>query len=196
MTRLRVLAKRGLDALSVALVSPAAALCALEARTGGEATFGFWAQCFALVPGLPGVFVRRAFYRLTLDSCGDSFFIGFGALLSHRCASIQDGVYVGPYAVIGSCDLAEGCLIGTRCSIMSGAGLHSLDAQRGWRPTDSSKLQRIRIGDHAWIGEGALVLADVGRAAMVAAGAVVSAAVPAGTVVAGNPARFVRRLSA
>lgn len=196
MKRFRLFAKRGLDGVSLAVVSPAAALCALEARTGGEATFAFWAQFFALVPGLPGVFLRRAFYRQTLDSCGHTFFIGFGALLSHRCASIENDVYVGPYAVIGSCDLAEGCLIGTRCSIVSGGGLHSLDAQQRWLPADLSRLKRIRIGDHAWIGEGALVLADVGRAAMVAAGAVVSAAVPAGTVVAGNPARFVRRLSA
>jgi virginiamycin A acetyltransferase len=189
--------KRACDGTSVALVSPAAALCAIEARvTGAESTFAFWAQAFALVPGLPGVFLRRAFYRLTLESCGRSFFIGFGAIVSHRAARIEDEVYVGPYAVIGSCRLGHRALIGTRCSIVSGAGLHTLDAQQHWTPSDLSKLRRIDVGADAWIGEGALILADVGRSTMVAAGAVVSTAVPAGTVVAGNPARFVRRLTA
>jgi acetyltransferase-like isoleucine patch superfamily enzyme len=196
MDAIRLLVKRTVDAISMALVSPAAAMCGLEARTDGETVFSFWAQLFALVPGLPGVFLRRAFYRLTLESCGRTFFIGFGALFSHRLAHIEDDVYVGPYAVIGSCHLGKGCLIGTRCSIVSGGGLHTLDAQLRWMPTDLSRLTRVHVGAHAWIGESALVLADIGSSAMVAAGAVVSTAVPAGTVVAGNPARFVRRLSA
>ncbi len=194
---LRPLLKHAIDAASLVFVAPAAAMCELEARTtSAESTFAFWAQAFAIVPGLPGVFLRRAFYRLTLESCGHSFFIGFGALVSHRAACIEDDVYVGPYAVIGSCRLQQGCLIGTRCSIVSGAGLHTLNALLHWTPCDLSQLRRIDIGAYAWIGEGALVLADIGSSTMVAAGAVVSAAVPAGTMVAGNPARFVRRLSA
>jgi acetyltransferase-like isoleucine patch superfamily enzyme len=43
-----------------------------------------------------------------------------------------------------------------------------------------------------WIGEAAVVMADIGRSSTVAAGAVVSSCVPPGIVVAGNPARFVR----
>ena len=50
------------------------------------------------------------------------------------------------------------------------------------------------IGPHTWIGEGAIVMADTGEGCMVAAGAVVSAEVPPHTMVAGNPARFVRRV--
>jgi acetyltransferase-like isoleucine patch superfamily enzyme len=37
-------------------------------------------------------------------------------------------------------------------------------------------------------------MADVGTATLIAAGAVVANAVPDGVVMAGNPARFVRRL--
>ena len=57
-----------------------------------------------------------------------------------------------------------------------------------------SRETRIRIGEGAWLGEGVIVMADIGPGAMVAAGAVVSAAVKGHIVVAGNPARFVRRL--
>ena len=197
MSSIRRALKRGLDMGCLALVCPCAALCALEARLSdrAEAMFTFWAQTFALVPGLPGVFFRRAFYRLTLDRCARSFFIGFGALFSHRHASVEEDVYVGPYAIIGSSWLHHGCLIGTRTSIVSGGELHTLDSNLRWTPADLGRLRRIDIGEYAWIGEGSLIVADIGAFAMVAAGSVVSSAVPAGIVVAGNPARFVRRLT-
>ena len=194
---LRSSVKRAIDWCCTIAVSPAGLTCAIERRSSkGEAVFTFWAQTFALVPGLPGVFLRRAFYRSALDGCGRSFFIGFGALISHRHARIDDDVYIGPYAVVGSCHLERGCLIGTRCSIISGGELHTLDENLRWTASDLSRLKRIRVGEYAWLGEGTLVMADIGRAAMIAAGAVVASAVPPETVVAGNPARFVRRLSA
>jgi virginiamycin A acetyltransferase len=193
---IRGLVKRAIDVCSVVAVAPLWALCALESKFGGRvAAFTFSSQLCALVPGLPGVFLRRAFYRLTLESCGRSFFVGFGAVFSHRAARVADDVYVGPYAVLGACDLGRGCLIGTRCSIISGGGLHSLDASGRWMPTDMSRLQTIHVGEYAWLGEASVILADIGRSAMVVAGAVVSAPVPASVVVAGNPARFVRHLA-
>jgi hypothetical protein len=172
-------------------------MCLIEARRsdGMDATFSFWAQAFALVPGVPGVFVRRAFYRLTLEGCARTFFIGFGAIFSHRTVTIEEDVYVGPYAIVGASTLRRGCLIGSRCSILSGGGLHVLDANLHWTPSDPSRLRRIEIGEYAWLGEATVVLADVGRSAMVAAGSVVSSAVPPETMVGGNPARFVRRLT-
>jgi virginiamycin A acetyltransferase len=192
----RRLVKRAIDGCCLAMVSPLAGLCALESRYGGgDACFTFSAQLCALLPGLPGVFLRRAFYRLTLESCGRSFFIGFGAMFSHRTARVADDVYVGPWAMIGACDLGQGCLIGTRCSIISGGALHSLDAQGRWMATDPSRMQVVHVGEYAWLGEASVVLADIGRSAMVVAGAVVSASVPPSVVVAGNPARFVRQLS-
>jgi virginiamycin A acetyltransferase len=192
----RRLVKRGVDAACLALIAPLAVLCALESKYGsGDSIFTLSAQLCALVPGLPGVFVRRAFYRLTLEACGESFFVGFGAIFAHRAARIDEDVYVGPYAVLGCCHLGRGSLIGTRCSIMSGGSLHSLDRNGRWMATDARRFQTIHIGEYAWLGEASVVLADVGRSAMVVAGAVVSAAVPPSVVVAGNPARFVRCLT-
>jgi virginiamycin A acetyltransferase len=171
-------------------------MCAAEAKLAprAETVFSAWAQTFALVPGLAGVFLRRAFYRLTLDACESSFWIGFGAMFSHRAARIEQDVYVGPYAILGSCRLGRGCLIGSRSSILSGGSLHALDASGRWAAADLNRLHRVEIGPYAWIGEASVIIADVGASAMVAAGSVVSSAVPAHTMVGGNPARFVRRL--
>jgi acetyltransferase-like isoleucine patch superfamily enzyme len=192
LSRARQLVKRVIDAICLVVVAPCAWTCARDRRL---AMFTWWSQLFAMVPGPPGVFVRRAFYRLTLEHCSGSFFIGFGAMFSHRQATIEDGVYVGPFAMVGASRLRRGCLIGTRASIISGSALHAVDASGRRAPTDLSKLRQVEVGEDAWIGEGALVMANVGRGATVAAGAVVSSDVIAGVVVAGNPARFIRHVA-
>ena len=69
---------------------------------------------FSFFPGLPGVFLRRAYYRLTLDHCASNFYIGFGALFTHRRALVEKDAYIGAYALVGCAHLGEGCLIGSR----------------------------------------------------------------------------------
>ncbi len=52
----------------------------------------------------------------------------------------------------------------------------------------------VKIGNHVWIGSGAMILPGVciGDYSIIAAGAVVTAHVPEGAVVAGVPARIMR----
>src|SRR5215213_2517195 len=89
--------KRAIDLFCLAVVAPCAWTCTLEAKLGSaESVFGFWAQLLAMVPGIPGVFLRRAFYRSTLDACARNFFVGFGALFSHRCSVVGENAYIGP----------------------------------------------------------------------------------------------------
>jgi acetyltransferase-like isoleucine patch superfamily enzyme len=182
--------------LAMLVVWPAGVMCWLEKRLFSEAegVFGFWTHVFAQLPGHPGLYLRRAFYCLTLEQCALKSYIGFGTLFSHRWARVEEDVYIGPYAVIGSVLLRRGCLIGTRASLLSGAGQHEQSADGRWTPSEVTRFKEIEIGEHAWIGEAATIMADVGAGSVVAAGAVVSAAVPASVVVAGNPARFVRQV--
>lgn len=193
---MRRIAKALLGVVSLVLVSPAGALCALERRMShdSEAMFSFWAQAFALIPGVPGVMLRRAFYRMTLDHAARSFYVGFGAWFTHRHVIVEQDVYIGPYALVAHSRLRRGCMVGSRASLMSGNTLHELDSNGRWGPSNLRLARQIEIGEHALIGEGAIVMADIGPSAMVAAGAVVSAPVRALTVVAGNPARFAGHL--
>jgi len=194
--QLRRSLERVANAVCLASAAPWAALCWVEARVTlcGEAVFGCCAQAFALVPGLPGVYLRRAFYRLTLDACAADCYIGFGTVFSHRQARVESSAYIGSYTLIGSAWLHERCLVGSRVSLLSGGALHQLGPDRRWTSTDVRRMRQIHVHEDAWIGEAALVLADVGPGAMVTAGAVVSTPVRGGIVVAGNPARFVREL--
>jgi virginiamycin A acetyltransferase len=185
------------NAAALVAAAPFAALSGLEHRLlrGHEGLFRFCSQVLAIVPGPPGNYVRRGFYRLVLDRCHADWYIGFGAMFTHREAIVERGVYVGLWALVGSAHLREGTSIGSRASLLSGTDLHEYRHGR-WTPADRTRLRQIVLGPHAFVGEGAVVMADIGAGSMAAAGAVVSAPVPEGVVVAGNPARFVRRLDA
>jgi len=189
--------KAGLHLLCQVLVAPLGLLCWLEKQVQGpdsEVVFAFCAQIVALLPGLPGAFLRRAFYTQTLDFCAAHCHIGFGTLFSHRSARVHEHAYIGSYALIGTAEIGAHALIGSRVSILSGAGLHERDDDGGWTPYAPERRQTVHVGANAWIGEAAVIVADIGSGSMVGAGAVVTAAVRDGVVVTGNPARFVRRL--
>jgi len=188
--------KRVLNLLCLVLAALPAFTCWVgQAVADSEAVFGFWTHVMAGLPGLPGQFLRRAFYRWTLTSCAEDVTIDFGGIITRRAAKLDRGVHVGAYALIGWAWVQEHSMIGSRASLLSGARQHTWTPDGRWTPTDRETLVRVTVGRHTWVGEGAIVMADVGSGCMVAAGAVVSAAVPDGIMVAGNPARFVRRVA-
>jgi len=153
--------------------------------------FLFWAHVFSVLPGKTGMFLRRAYYRLTLDRCASNFYVGFGALFTHRRVIVEKNAYIGAYALVGSAHLGEGCLIGSRASLLSGTQQHVLDEQVTGGPCDKVRLRMIKIGNYAWIGEGANIMANIGEGTMVAGGAVVDQDARGGILLAGNPSRFV-----
>lgn len=160
-----------------------------------ETVFGFCSQFVALLPGAPGMFLRRAFYSLTLDECSDHCYIGFGTIFSHRQVVVKDHAYIGKYALIGSAYIGENSLIGSRTSIVSGSGLHSLDEDGTWSSYSHEQLEMINIARNVWVGEGAIIIANVAEGCMISAGAVVTNKTKEKVLMAGNPARFVKKLA-
>lgn len=186
-----------LNRLSQILALPLVILCKLEElifSKDAELIFHTCVHFLAILPGLPGAFLRRGFYSLTLDECSLHCHIGFGTIFSHRATRIEQHVYIGNYALIGSSHLGEYCLIGSRASILSGKALHVLGDDGLWTPYSAERLEPVSLARNVWVGEGAIISADVGEGSMVGSGAVVTTNVKPHIIVTGNPARFVSKL--
>ena len=170
--------------MSLALLFP----CALASGFGRQpGIFSFFAHLCALAPGLPGNYMRLAYYRMTLRSCARDCRIDFGSFFAHPEVTVGHWAGIGAYCVIGYAVIGEGTLLGAHVQIISGGQQHKRDAQ-GRLTDEGRKFVEIAIGEHCFIGAGAVVMADVGDRSTVAAGAVVLTPVAPGIVVGGNPA--------
>jgi acetyltransferase-like isoleucine patch superfamily enzyme len=154
-----------------------------------EGVFGTFGQLLALVPGPIGVYLRAAYCWGTLDACSPEVHIGFGSVFTHRGARLARNVSTGFYCVIGHATIGEGARLASRVSVPSGKRQHLDDTGA---MSDDNRFERVAIGSGCWVGEGAIVLADVGERCIVSAGAVVLKPVPPGCIVGGNPARVLK----
>jgi acetyltransferase-like isoleucine patch superfamily enzyme len=149
-------------------------------------------QALALVPGLVGDYVRRAFLAWTIAHCDRSATIQFGTIFSQAGARIDANVYVGPRCHLGLVHLERDVLLAAGVHVPSGAATHgTTDLDRPIREQPGARTL-VRIGEGTWIGSAAVVLADVGRHSVVGAGAVVTTPLPDYVMAAGVPARIIR----
>jgi acetyltransferase-like isoleucine patch superfamily enzyme len=108
-------------------------------------------------------------------------------------AKVGNRVYIGRYCSIGFADIADDVMLADGVQILSGGHEHSTESAEGKTMRQQTQTyQRLSIGPGAWIGAGAVIMADVGEDSIVGAGAVVNRSIPAHCVAAGVPARVVK----
>ncbi len=184
--------KKLIHTLALAAVSPGwlfYRLMILLVPGRKQAWFQFYSQAYSLLPGMPGVALRRAHYQLVLPRCPRTVTIGFGTILALPEAEIGDGVYIGAYCTLGKVTLGDDVLLGSNVDIMSGTHQHYIDRLDVPIRKQGGSFDRVRIGRDVWIGNSAVVAADVNDQAVIAAAAVVVKPVAARAIVGGNPAR-------
>jgi acetyltransferase-like isoleucine patch superfamily enzyme len=103
---------------------------------------------------------------------------------------IGEGTWIGAFTVV---DGSGGLTIGRGCDISTGAQIYTHSSVRrcvSGRAFPTVERAPVRIGDHVFVGAGAIVNMGVtiGDHSVVAAGAVVTRDVPSYTVVSGVPA--------
>jgi virginiamycin A acetyltransferase len=176
-------------ALISILLSPLLLACWLERRLSpSDRWLMASSELLSLVPGAVGNLARKALYRATIQSCAKRAYISFGTLIVNRHAAVGDRAFIGPYCVLGAVHVGAEARLASRVSVMSGRHHHG-SAQAGVTRGGASKREIVTIGEGAWVGEGAIVMANVGHDCIVGAGSVVTRDVPDGTTVVGNPAK-------
>ncbi len=179
------------------LVLPLTIPCKLEVWCSSGKSESFFSLCthlVAMLPGMPGAFLRKGFYTHTLDYCSTDCHIGFGSLFSHRHVVVEKHVYIGMYTIIGSAHIGEYTLVGSRVSILSRNSLHTMGSNGRWTPYSHNDVAKTQIGKNVWIGEGCTIAANIGDGSQVGSGSVVTTDIKAGILVSGNPPRFIRKI--
>lgn len=139
--------------------------------------------------GYLGMLSRRQVLQTILGEAFGSHVTVYSTLFSKRDVSVGSDTYIGFDCSIGRVAIGKGVLVSDSVIVMSGRHQHT--TRRGGRPglAEAVEFSPIVIGDGAWIGAGAIVMANIGARAVVAAGAVVTRSVPEEGTVAGVPAR-------
>ena len=181
-------------ALSWVLVAPGAfcvrLLAPLDRR---HSLFQFGSHCISLLPGLPGAYLRKAYYAIVLGCPCRGLSIGFGTVLAQRGITFGSNVYIGSFCNVGLCAIEDDVLIGSGVHIISGRHVHSFDRTDVPIRLQGGSLKQIRIGEGSWLGNGAIVMEDVGAQCIIGAGAVVPAPCEPFGIYVGNPAKLVRQ---
>lgn len=185
--------KTAAHAAATLLVLPSIVSWRLRSRVlGRDRALEGSTQAWALVPGLVGQYLRRAFLAHALASCARTATIEFGTIFSSASATIGDRAYIGPRCHLGWALIENDVLLAAGVHVPSGSRSHGIaDPTTPIRDQPALKAP-VRIGAGSWIGSAAVVMADVGRDAVVGAGAVVVKPIPERTIAGGVPAKVLR----
>lgn len=179
--------------LALLCVSPVLAWYGMNALcVGRNRALESASQLLSLLPGITGQYLRRAFLQRVLARCHPSALVEFGTLFSQCGAILDANVYVGPRCILGLVHLERDVLLAGGVQVPSGGKTHYFDDPDKPIREQGGERTMVTIGEGAWIGCGAIVLADVGKGTVVAAGAVVTKPLPGNVIAGGVPARVIR----
>jgi len=192
--------RRGLKGIAHAicwvLVTPSVWSWLVRSRIlGADRAIEASTQAWALLPGLSGQYLRRAFLSRTLPRCARTATIEFGTIFSSASATIAEHAYIGPRCHLGFVHIGRDALLAAGVHVPSGAHTHGIDDLSTPIREQPGTKTAVRIGQGAWIGSAAIVLADVGHDTIVGAGAVVTRPLPGLVVSGGVPARIISHRS-
>lgn len=189
---MKSLVKQIAQGLSLLLILPMwIAYRILSLGMGSTVFYGF-SQLMGLLPGFTGNYLRYAFYRLTLARLGKDTCICFMATLSHPDTEIGAGAYIGPFVNLGLCSIGEDTLIGTGVHIMSGFTQHHHASLTIPIRHQGGTLTKVVIGQDCWIGNRAIIGADIGSKSIIGAGSLITKAIPEFSIAHGSPAKVIR----
>jgi virginiamycin A acetyltransferase len=152
--------KAAAHALAWIAVTPSVLSWTVRSRiVGGDRALEGSTQAWAIVPGLTGQYLRRAFLRRVLAFCASDATIEFGTLFSSASASIGRRAYIGPRCHLGWAVIEDEVLVAAGVHIPSGARTHGIDDVATAIRDQPTVKTPVRVGRGSWIGSAAIVMA-------------------------------------
>jgi virginiamycin A acetyltransferase len=186
---MKTVVKSCVQAVSLLMVLPVAAVAGFGRFAGA---FRFGAQLWSLAPGVPGDYLRIAFYKLTLQKCSLSSRISFGSFFAHPQAMLGERVYIGAFCILGRCSIGDRTQIASHVQILSGKRQHERLPSGQISGSDESMFETIGVGSDCWLGASSIIMASVGSQTTIGGGAVVVRPIGDRVVAVGNPAQVIK----
>lgn len=184
--------KSSIHSIACLLVLPLVVCYRLSSMVIGEnQAFTGCSQTVSLLPGICGVYFRRAFYQYVLRHVGQDACISFGTVFSHSGGTVGRSAYIGVGCMIGDVEIGDDVLLGSHVSIINGNRQHGIDRLDIPVREQPGEYPRITIGEDTWIGDRAIVMVDVGKHCVVGAGSVVTKPLEDYAIAVGNPAKVI-----
>lgn len=157
------------------------------------ASFLTLSNMLAFLPGWPGMFTRRVWYKLNLRRCGKNLFVDFGGVFRTRKAEVGDNVYVGMYCLVGDVVMGDNVTISHQSYVMSERSQHGLSRSKPMNQQIKKTLERTKIGDDVWICLNCVIATDVAKGTVVGANSFVNKTFDEYSIIAGSPAKFIKK---
>lgn len=187
----KIIIKFILTVIGALIASPLAILAVLEKHLSNfEYFFNLGSHSVALIPGLPGNFIRAGYYILTLEKFHYTAIVSFGSYFSKRFARMGKNSGAGAYCIFGMVEIGENVRIASRVSIVSGLHAHGSSNNIGQNFDSQGERDFITIGDNCWLGESSTIGAHIGQGSIIGLGSVVTKEIPPYSMAMGNPARI------
>lgn len=185
---LRYLWNRVIDSVGGLLGS-----CVAHAVKRDWVHFPFLSQALAMVPFSVGWKFRKAVYSHLLPAIGPDAVLHWGVTIEDVRTTIGCNVWVSVGSYLDFVHIGNHVLVGPRAILLSGGHHHRFDRMDvPIKEQGNTEKLALEIGEGAWIGAGAVVMAAIGANAIIGAGSVVTRPIPADAIAAGNPARVLR----
>jgi len=159
---------------------------------GKRRAFGSVMQSVSLFPGVSGEWLRRGVLQWITGKRLENCCISFGCTFSDPRVSIGDGVYLGSRCDIGYARIGNDCVIGSAVHILSGGRQHDFTRTDVPIRNQGGSFENISVGRDSWIGNGSIIVADIGTGCVIGAGSVVVKPIFDFGIAVGNPAQVVR----
>jgi virginiamycin A acetyltransferase len=191
---MKSLVKKLVFLLIVVVTFPLYALYRLNSLIIGTAkAFQGMSQFLSLFPGMMGSYLRKGFYSQSIQGLSPDCTIGFGTFLSSSKVTIGPYVYIGARCIIADSVIEKDVMIGSNVCVISGKATHDFSRVDIPMRLQGGDAVPLMIGEDTWIGNNAIIMANVGKKCIIGAGSVVTKDIEDYAIAVGNPAKVIRK---